>query len=322
MNNILLTGGSGFIGSHFHSLLPEKDLVVLDLKEPTFRYKSTFYKGDIRIKEDVRKSINGNGISIIISLAAKHHDFGIGHYEYFDTNEEGTKILCEVASEYGIKKIIFYSSVAVYGIREQISTEDMEPHPDSPYGASKLAGESVLKKWATEDGSRSVVIIRPTLAFGANNVANMFNLIRQIDSGLYFHLGKGDNIKSIAYVENLVKATLFLKERIKPGVAIYNYADEPQLTSRLIGETIAHALGKKIRLTIPKGLGTMVGVPFDLIIRATGKNLPISSARIKKLGTQTYHSAKKIFDEGFKPDFTTREGLVKMVAWYKSYNLK
>lgn len=317
---ILITGGSGFIGSNFHNYLDNSELINLDLNEPDFDFKSKFYRGDIRIEEDVRKSILGNGCDIIISLAAKHHDFGIDHDEYFDTNEEGTKILCKVASEAGIKKIIFYSSVAVYGFRDEMSTERMDPSPDSPYGASKLAAEKVLQNWTTEDNTRQVVIIRPTVVFGPNNRANMYSLIRQIDSGFYFHLGKANNIKSIAYVENLVKATLFLKERMRPGVIIYNYADEPQLSSRMIGDTIAHSLGKKIRLNIPKWLGMAAGLPFDFIIKITGKNLPVSSARLRKLSTETNHSAKKIFDEGFQPQYTTIDGLKNMVAWYKSVN--
>lgn len=98
---------------------------------------------------------------------------------------------------------------------------------------------------------------------------------------------------------------------MKSGVAIYNYADEPQLTSRKIGDVIAHELGKKIRLTIPRFIGILAGLPFDLIIKLTGRNLPISSSRIRKLGTQTYHSAKKIFAEGFKPKLSTIDGLEK-----------
>jgi nucleoside-diphosphate-sugar epimerase len=314
---ILITGASGFIGSHFHNFLSQKDLINLDLVEPTFNYQSTFIKGDIRNQSDVRKAVSGKGIQSIISLAAKHHDFGIGHDEYFDTNEDGTRIICKVASEFNINEIVFYSSVAVYGIREEISTEALEPQPDSPYGESKLAGERVLIEWAKEKPGRKALIIRPTLVFGKNNMANMRNLIKQIDSGLYFHLGKADNIKSIAYVENLVQATLFLKERMKPGVAIYNYADEPQLTTRQISNVIADSLNKKIRLSVPKTLGVMMGLPFDIIIKLTGKNLPISSARIKKLGTPTHHSAKKVFSEGFKPRYSTFEGLKKMVDWYK-----
>jgi nucleoside-diphosphate-sugar epimerase len=315
---ILLSGGSGFIGGHFHQAIPNEKLVNLDLEKPTFKHQAKFVQGDIRVKDDVKRAIQNNGIKTILSLAAKHHDFGIGHDEYFDTNEEATRVICETATEFGINEIVFYSSVAVYGIRPDISTEAMEPQPDSPYGASKLAGEKVLEKWAAEQPGRKVLIMRPTLVFGRNNMANMRNLIVQIDSGLYFHLGKADNVKSIAYVENLVKATLFLIERLKPGVAIYNYADEPQLTTRQIGETIAAALGRKIRLTLPRTLGVMLGVPFDIAIKLTGKNLPISSARIKKLGTSTHHSAKKLFSEGFKPAFTTIDGLRKMVEWYKS----
>ncbi len=317
MGRTLLTGASGFIGSHFHNLIPDKNFINLDLREPSFPSEATYVAGDIRVEDDIRKAITGNNISTILSLAAKHHDFGIGHDEYFDTNKEGMSILCKVAAEFGIKEIVFYSSVAVYGISENVSTEIMTPLPDSPYGASKLAGEKVLLKWAAEDPTRKVLIIRPTLVYGPNNLANMRNLIRQIDSGLFFHVGKANNVKSIAYVENVVKATLYLMARMQPGVAIYNYADEPQLTTREIGDVIAHALQKKIRLTIPKRLGLMMGIPFDLAIKLSGKNLPISSARIKKLATSTHHSAEKIFSAGFKAEYTTIDGLKKMVEWYK-----
>jgi GlcNAc-P-P-Und epimerase len=314
---ILITGGSGFIGTHFHNYIDQSYIINLDLNKPADRIKSEYRKGDIRVKSDIETAVKGKSIDYIISLAAKHHDFGIGHDEYFDTNEDGTKILCSVASEYNIKKIVFYSSVAVYGIRPEISNENLKPAPDSPYGASKLAGEEVLKKWQSEDPSRTVIIIRPTIVFGAYNVANMFNLIRQIDSRFYFHLGKADNIKSIAYVENLVQATLFIVEKAQPGFCIYNYADEPQLTTREIAKTISEHLRKKIWLTIPKSLGIILGKPFDLAIKITGKNLPISSARIKKLSVSTHHSAQKLFSEGFKPKFSTYDGLRKMVEWFQ-----
>ena len=104
---------------------------------------------------------------------------------------------------------------------------------------------------------------------------------------------------------------------MRPGVSICNYADEPQLTTREISNIIAEALNKKIRLTIPKTLGVLMGIPFDIMIKLTGKNLPISTARIKKLITPTHHSAQKIFSEGFKPKYSTEDGLRKMVEWYK-----
>ena len=316
MKKLLITGGSGFIGSHFQKTIGQKDIINLDLVDPLFESHSKFYKGDIRRSDDIKNAIGGSRVDVVISLAAKHHDFGISEEEYFDTNEQGTKALCDVASEKNIDTIVFFSSVAVYGELTGPSNESIAPKPNMPYGASKLAGEKVLEQWASEDSKRKVLILRPALVFGINNTANMYKLIHQINMGVYFHVGKADNIKSTVYVENVVNATLWAINNLKPGVTIYNYADEPHLTSREIAETISDTLGKKIRLTLPKSLGIMMGLPFDLVIKATGKNLPISSARVKKLATETYHSASKIFDDGFQPKYTTKEGLRKMVEWY------
>lgn len=317
VKNILLTGGSGFIGSHFHDIIPHDQIVNLDLLPPRFDCDSRYIQGDIRIKKDVEKAVIEANPEVIISLAAMHHDFGISEDEYFDTNCNGTKVLCDVASDHGIKTIVFYSSVAVYGSNTTPSSEEMEPNPDMPYGASKLAGEEVLREWALEDSSRNVLIIRPALVFGINNTANMYKLIHQINLGIYFHLGKAENIKSLAYVKNIIDATLFLLGKEMNGFNIYNYADEPHLSSNQIANTISRKLGTKIRLRLPKFLGVMLGLPFDLIIKITGKNLPISSARVKKLATETYHYARKVVDEGFTAEFTTEQGLEKMVEWYQ-----
>jgi nucleoside-diphosphate-sugar epimerase len=318
MKKTLLTGGSGFIGSHFHNAFDNESLINLDLVKPDFNYKSIFIQGDIRKESDVSKAVQNRGIERIISLAAKHHDFGIGHDEYFDTNEDGTRVICKVAEQNDINEIIFYSSVAVYGSLENASNEQIKPNPSSPYGASKLAGERVLLNWAKNDPRRKLIIMRPVVVFGENNYANMYSLIRQIDSGFYFHLGKADNIKSIAYVENLVQATIELSHRLENGVHIFNYADEPQLTTRQISTFISEKLGSKIQITLPMGLALILALPFDWLIKLSGRNLPISTDRIKKLGTQTLHSGKKVTDLGFTPKYSTLDGLSKMVSWYLS----
>lgn len=317
MHKILITGGSGFIGRHFQKHLPEDLITNIDLVEPKFPTQAKYIKGDIRQFNTIDKAIRTSSVNTIIALAAMHHDFGISEEEYFDTNEKGTKVLCDVASKNNIKTIVFYSSVAVYGENKGASSESTNPNPDLPYGASKLAGENILYKWAAADPSRKALIIRPALVFGNYNRANMYNLINQINRGIYFHIGKANNIKSIAYVNNIVDATLWALKRLKPGTTIYNYADEPQLTSRQIAEIIASALGKKIKITLPKRLGIILGLPFDLLIKITGKNFPVSSNRIKKLATETHHSASQIFNDGFKPKHTTKEGLIEMVKWYK-----
>ncbi len=317
----LFTGASGFIGSHFHEVLSHDDITNMDLDIPRFKHTASFFQGDIRSDKDVETIFSKQEYDILIHLAAEHKDFGIKESQYFDTNEKGTKNLCEACTKYGIKKIVFYSSVAVYGANLKPSTENDAPTPNLPYGASKLAGEKVLYQWAAADKERSVLIIRPSVVYGERNVANMFRLIEQIKAGRYFHIGKGKNVKSIVYVKNLVEATLWLIDKMKFGVEIYNYADSPQLTSRQIADIISNSL-KKSPITLPYWVVYLLGIPFDIAIKITGKDLPISTNRIKKFCTETFHKADKIEEAGFIPSYTNVEGLQNMVKWMNSEKFK
>jgi GlcNAc-P-P-Und epimerase len=316
VSKILITGGSGFIGGHFHSALDHKRIINLDLAAPQFLHTSTYVAGDVRDGQSVLAALTQNPCSAIIALAAEHRDFGIAHDDYFRTNEHGTRMICEAASKTGVKKIVFLSSVAIYGAATAPTTETTPPAPLTPYGASKLAGEAVLSAWVKEDPSRTVVVLRPTVVYGVNNRANMLRLLIQIDRGRYANIGRADNVKSIAYAENVVDAALFLLEAARPGMQIYNYADQAQMTVAEISTTIAAALGKRQPVSVPYGLAYAMGLPFDLAIKLTGRDLPVSTMRIKKLCTATHHKSDKLAAAGFKPRFTNTVGLQRMSAWY------
>ena len=312
---ILVTGGSGFIGFHLHQHLDNQRIVNLDLEEPDFDCNSTYIKGDVRDPEILTTALKG--CDAIWSMAAAHKDFGIPRDEYFAINEYGTRILTEAATAANIKQFIYFSSVAVYGDSDEPRTEESPTTPSNDYGASKLAAERVLEAWAAEDSSREVLIIRPVVVYGERNFANVHRLMKQINKGQYVNIGAGTNIKSIAYGKNLVQAVLFLLDHMKQGVSVYNYADEPQLTSRVIGETIAAALGKSKPMTLPYWLVYTLALPFDLIKKITGKDLPISSNRVQKFTTPTHFRAEKIHQAGFKPTFSNVEGLQNMAKWFK-----
>lgn len=312
----LITGGSGFIGSYFNDIL-EGTIINYDIQEPIHPNSNIYEEGDIRDAKRLNEVVEKYKPNLIINLAAAHHDFGITREGYFDVNENGMQVICDVASKNNISDIIFYSSVAVYGESKTASDENSLTTPSNDYGDSKLAGEQVLRKWSEDDTNRKSLIIRPVLVHGARNTANMFNLIRQIDSGLYANIGSGKKVKSICYVENIVEATLWAWDKYNNGLKIYNYSDQPQLTSNEAVEIIRKELGKRRPLRVPMWLGLIGAIPFDLYIKITGKNFPISSARIKKLDTATEHKAEKIVFEGFKPSFNNEEGLIKMVKWYK-----
>lgn len=317
---ICITGGSGFIGRYFcEQLLAQgHTLTNLDLIPPDWDDSDVeFFHGDVRDPDAVRAALAG--CDVVIHLAAAHHDFGIEHDTYFAVNEGAARLLCEVMDEMQIRRAVFFSTVAVYGDAPEPNHEETVPEPNSPYGASKLAGEKVFQEWTEKGEGRRCLVIRPTVTFGPRNFANVYTLIDQIHRGRFVVVGKGTNIKCLSYVENTVDATFYLWEREDlPAFDVYNYITKPDLTSMEITKTVYEAFGKKMPwFRIPMWLALLAAVPFDIVIALTGKNLPISSARVKKMySVQTNFESSKLLATGFQPRFDSREGLKKMVDWY------
>lgn len=316
---ICITGGSGFIGSWFCQEYARRgvEVVIIDLVEPAADLPHARYvQGDIRDIEAVRDALSG--CDAVLHLAAAHHDFGITEPTFFAVNKEGASVLCQGMDEVGIRRICFFSTVAVYGTASPPLTEETHPEPVSHYGRSKLAGEKVLEAWTLSGDDRRCLVIRPTVTFGPHNFANMYSLIRQIDRKQFFQAGDATNIKSLSYIENIMAASLWLWERIgdDDAFAIYNWVEKPDMDSAQISRTVADALGKSY-LRIPLFIALAMAKPFDIMIAITGKNFPVSSARVRKLFVdQTKFESDKAREAGFTPEITLAEGLQRMVKWY------
>jgi len=315
---VLVIGNSGFVGGFLTKKLAEKGYEVrgMDVNPPaTGESVSSFVRGSIVNYKDVLNA--AVGCKCIINLAAKHHDFGITQEEFFAVNVKGTKNMLDAASELGIKKVIFYSTVAVYGNLKGPAVEGSLMHPVSVYGKSKLAAEQQVQSWIVREAAHEAVIIRPAVVFGPNNFGNMYNLINTIYRKRFMFVGPGNNVKSIAYVENLADATIFLLERMKPGVDIYNYTDYPEMTISKIVETILQSLSypsPKIRIPLKPALA--LASIFDVLGKMTGHNFPITAYRIKKFNTPTHFKSNKIRSEGFYQHVSLQEGFQRMVDWY------
>ena len=318
MERILITGGSGFIARYFVARLQHAEVILFDLKSPDYSSHATWIEGDVRNLEALR--VAARGTSCIIHLAAMHHDFGIANEAYFETNVGGAKNILACMTEFGIKRLINLSSVAVYGDlgNPGPTNEIMQPAPTNAYGKSKLEAEQVFRNWVQENPSNRLVQVRSTVVYGPHNLANVLNLIKAIDEGLYFHSGKGTNIKSLTYVENLCDAALFALNHEASGELLFNYVDYPQTGSRAIANMQAEMLGKKIRISLPEWFAALLALPFDAFIALTGRNLKISSKRIRKLNTQTCHGADLIRSLGFVPKHDMKDGMQRMITWYRN----
>lgn len=315
---VLVTGSSGFIARFLIPGLAMRghEIVGLDTRAgPKLGDYFRFVAANILDRDAVARAMRQ--VDLVLHLAAEHKDFGVTESLYHQVNVDGTDVLLRSATDCGVRKFVFFSSVAVYGDSPIPTHEGLTPAPDSHYGKTKLLAENRIDAWASADRVREVIVIRPTVVFGPWNYANMYRLIEAVSRGRYVGVGDGSNIKSLAYVENVCEAALFLIDRMKPGMDIYNYADSPHLATRDLVRCIADNLQVKVPLArIPKALALAAAFPFDVIARATGKDLPLTAKRIGKFTSPTHHLAEKIRAVGYTPPYRLEEGIARTATWY------
>jgi nucleoside-diphosphate-sugar epimerase len=315
---ILITGDAGFIGSYIVASLQARGCTLRGLDHAPGAETHQRYDRRVADIADEHAVISAmHGIDTVIHLAAEHKDSGIHSEDYFRVNVGGTRTILEAMSETGVKKLVFFSSVAVYG-NADFPSEETQPAPSNAYGHSKLEAEQVISQWIAKDASRQAVIIRPTVVFGPRNRANIFKLIKYVCDKNFIWVGKGENVKSVAYVENIAEATMFLMDRLRPGVDIYNYVDEPQMTTRQIVSLIAAKAGVPAPgFSLPLGIAVPAAKVLDVVATLTGRDFAISTNRLKKFNTSTRFQSGKLRSAGFLPPFTIEEGIGKNVRWYK-----
>ncbi|MBK1875675.1 NAD-dependent epimerase/dehydratase family protein [Pelagicoccus mobilis] len=310
---ISLIGGSGFIGSRLAKAIHAKanTIKILDTRQ-SLNYPNSWQPCDVRDFEELSANIDRE--STIVNLAAEHRDDVTPRSLYDEVNVDGARNICEVARRKDCKKIIFTSSVAVYGFAPKGTDENGAINPFNDYGRTKWEAEKLFREWQEEaPNKRTLVIIRPTVVFGENNRGNVYNLLKQIASGKFAMIGNGHNQKSMAYVENVAA---FIRHSLSftPGIHTYNYVDKPDFSMNELLANVHNALGlpEKAKFRLPYALGILAGYCFDILAKVTGKKLPISSIRVKKFCSDTLFDTS-IEKTGFKAPVSLGEGLKRTI---------
>lgn len=281
----IVFGGSGFIGSRLVRLLHARGTERITIADVVAPKDLGFEVGFQHV--DVRQPIEIDGTwDVAYNFSAVHRTPGHPDREYFETNVAGAINVTNFCRDRDIDTIVFTSSIAVYGPKEDQLTERSALEPTAAYGKSKLLAEDIHRTWYSDDPRRRLVVVRPAVIFGEGENGNFDRLRGALRSRRFAYPGRTDTIKACGYVEELVRSMEWIRNGADTDVT-YNFAYPERATIEQIATTISAVDGSAKPLgTIP--LAPMLGAAsvFELFGRV-GVRTGINRARIKKLVLST-----------------------------------
>ncbi|MCL0058173.1 NAD(P)-dependent oxidoreductase [Dehalococcoidia bacterium] len=318
---VLITGGSGFIGTNLVSFHIERGVEVrnLDIAAPRNKKHSRFWKQvDIMDLERLREEIHKFSPTHIFHLAAR---IGEGKdISEFSANLQGVENLITACKELpNIERIIFTSSMLVCK-PGYLPKNDEDYCPPNLYGESKALGETIVRQKANELPC-SWVIVRPIGIWGPwfDTAYNEFFLI--IAKGLYVHPGKRGAVQTPGFVGNTVHQyhRLATAPPEKVHGKVFYLADLPQITLRDWANLIQQAFGARKIRTVPVWLLKGVAKVGDLAKFLGWKNPILTSSRLKNMQTDLMYDIDPLVAEDLP--YTLEEGVRITVDWLREHGV-
>ena len=316
--NVLVTGATGFIGYHLTKKLLEQNCNVIavgrDFKLLNRLPKNKFLikvSGDLINNKFLTNLFSNYRIDIIFHLAAKVHDRlekNVKQYRLINVNL--TEKLAELALNHNVEKLIFISTVSVYGDTEgNIINERYICNPSTIYGKTKLEAENILIK-DYQKYNLPIIILRLTSVYGTYDHGNLQLLAKLIRKRLSAMVGKGKNRKTMIHVDDVIQAAILAAIRDDVVGEVFNVG-ENSYTFCEISDTLEKILDvSTLRFKIQLSLGK--------VIEKQNINITLSKL-IRTIGSDNCYSsdkAKKIL--GFKPLYNLEQGLQESIEWYKN----
>ena len=309
-------GGSGFIGSHLVNLILQRDphatIFNLDIVENNHAGRTSFIYTDVRNDIELPQSVAVSADDVIFNFAAIHRTPGHDDFEYFETNILGAQTVTAFATEHGIRKVVFTSSIAPYAASEEEKFEETLPTPNTPYGISKFVAERIHREWQVAGDGRELTILRPGVVFGLGENGNFTRLYWGIRSHRFAFPGRKDTIKGCIYVKDLVGFMLFKLEHHEPSATeLFNCTYEPAYTIDHIVKIMKKQTGLKSWVPL---IPTWVLMPAAYAARMVGSPMGICPERVRKLMTSTNISGRKLAQSGYKFRFSFDEAIAD---WFR-----
>jgi len=316
---VLVTGGTGFLGSHLVEALLEKPGVeVYALIRDPSRLRWLEGVERVRLLTGDLESVP----SLPAGLACVYHAAGLTKTlrpkEYYSVNREGTaNLLRALESQSGRVRFVHVSSLAAVGPstpRRGVSEED-PPRPVSPYGESKLQAEQEVLKYVDR---YSVVLLRDAAVYGPRD-EDFLEFFRWIKRGIKPVIGRHKRM-SLVYVRDAVRACLMAGATGRPSGEIFNIADPRAYSWEDIGRVVAALLGKRpVPIRLPFWSAYLASVASEGVGRLTGGgNTFFNVSKVKQMKPDGWvaDTGKARRELGFETVFSLEQGLGETIAWY------
>ncbi len=320
--NILVTGATGFIGRHLVEALSKSHSVRCLARKssditPLKNLNVDITYGDLLLKDSLGPALDG--IDLVYHLAGEV--YSRKKSDYYKGNVLATKNLLDACKEKGTKRIIFLSSIGVYkpGTRGTLLTEESECEPMTIYGKTKLEAEALIKgcdiPWT---------IVRSPIIYGPYQppVVNRLFLDAFIKRKIY-NVGKGDNPRSLCFIDNLVDGLMLLANKPEADGKLYILSDHsPYAVDEIVG-TISAVIGQKVRIIhLPNILGNiswqinkLMGTLFNLYF------IELYAMKTMQLHWECDITKAKR-EIGYTPNVTLEMGIRSAMNWIRDSHVR
>lgn len=255
MERILVTGATGFIGTHLCPRLSDAGFEVVGAVRRTGSTRTggiTFINvGEIGPDTDWSAALQK--VSVVVHLAAHCHHSGESTEDASRcsgmVNLHGTMQLAEQAAQAGVKRLVFLSTVKVNGEMSGSNpfSEEDAPNPVGPYALSKWQGESGLAE-ISAGSSLEIVVIRPPLVYGPGVRANFLSLLRAVDKGIPLPLANIKNKRSLVGVRNLADMITCCATHPAAAGRVFFVSDGEDVSTPDLVRAVAAALHRTVRM--------------------------------------------------------------------------
>jgi nucleoside-diphosphate-sugar epimerase len=315
LSRILVTGGTGFVGSRLLPGLVARSHTVISVVRAARPSISAGVQveqiGEIGSQTHWERVLRE--VDVVVHLAARAHVTGdndaASATEYHEINVEGTKHLARAAVKAGVQRLIFLSSIGVHGDKTGAApfNEESPFFPQTRYAQSKLAAEQVLAL-AAKESSLETVVLRPPLVYGPGNPGNFARFLRLVTSGFPLPFAGIRNRRSLIYIGNLVDALIACVEHPAAAGRAFVIRDGHDISTPDLVAKLARCLCRPVRLLpcpVPVLMlgGRMLGRSRD--VERLVSDLVIDDAAIRR-------------DLDWVPRYALDEGLAATAEWWRT----